>query len=154
MTVALMGRNRIFVVAIAALVGLAAAMLMLWLGGGGPAAVAQSLLPAVQVTGEDSHGDHRPDLVETTTGRLIVAYTAHPRGDDERGLYIKNSDDGGTTWSDPVLIRYGNCCFWPDLAQGGDGTIWMAYHRRAEERRSNIYYVTSTDDGETWSEET
>ena len=84
-----------------------AALFVAGLQGSGQTAGAASHTPVVQVTPEDAHWYDRNALVETASGRLVVAYSGHLREGD-CCLYSKTSDDGGNTWSAPLFVGDGN----------------------------------------------
>ena len=87
----------------------------------------------------------------SSAGTLITAYFLRPpEAQPGRGLHVRNSVDGGGTWSTSTLVAPGNA-FEPDLAEA-PGAIWLVYWRAVMEY-SNIYYVTSTDGGTSWSAE-
>ena len=124
-----------------------AALFVAGLQGSGQTAGAASHTPVVQVTPEDAHWYDRNALVETASGRLVVAYSGHLREGD-CCLYSKTSDDGGNTWSAPLFVGDGNA---GGLAATG-GKTWLVYFRH-QDNNHNIYYRTSDDQGDSWSAE-
>ena len=95
-----------------------------------------------------------PSVLRTDNGRLIVAYRAYgnlPDGTYTDKLYYKTSDDGGVTWSDPIAMTES----WgrePDLAVTSGDAIWVVYY--ACQQGCGIHYLTSIDNGDSWSPET
>ena len=74
-------------------------------------------------------GGNPPTLTELRDGTLCVTYGY--RGEDDPGIRATLSDDGGTTWSDPIVLR------------GGAGTPDIGYPRtvqRSDGRVVTVYY--------------
>ncbi|MEM7331071.1 MAG: exo-alpha-sialidase [Chloroflexota bacterium] len=107
------------------------------------------LLPAPQTTGS------WPDiLVDGTT--IYVAYTI-PLNED-RGIYLTKSTDGGNNWSDPALVFDGELEEWqqvgrPRLARTLDGQLHITWTRDVPTSNSTLalVYANSDDDGQTWT---
>lgn len=69
-----------------------------------------------------------PALIRLHDGRLCLAYgnRAAPCG-----IHARLSDDGGATWSDPIVLRGGagnHDIGYPRIAQRPDGVIMVAYY--------------------------
>ncbi|TQM66621.1 BNR repeat protein [Actinomadura hallensis] len=122
-----------------------------------------------RVVHDSPYDDRDPMITQLGSGRLLLSWfetdwTTSPR--TRRGVFVKHSDDGGTTWSDPVRVQTsmseprGN----PDLG-------WAAGHGQIKElpsgeliiplygtlpddpwQRSTV--VRSMDGGESWKAET
>lgn len=107
------------------------------------------LLPAPQTTGS------WPDiLVEDNV--IYVAYTI-PLNED-RGIYLTRSDDGGNSWADPVQLFNGEAESWqlvgrPKLARTSNGELHVTWTRDVPTSNSTLalVYARSTDDGQSWS---
>lgn len=78
----------------------------------------------------------------TNSGRIIIVWT---RG---MGLNRIFSDNNGTTWSTPQQIG-GTLIFFFNVipTQSIDNTLWLCCSRQG-----NLFYIKSTDNGNTWSE--
>jgi hypothetical protein len=86
----------------------------------------------------------------SSSGSLFVAWA--DKGKGEYNIVVARSDDGGTTWSEPVQVN--------DVDAGDQ---WMAVlavdandllHAAWFDARTgniNLYYASSTDGGRTWS---
>lgn len=99
-----------------------------------------------------------PDIVVNDTGVIHVAY-AIPLN-EERGVYITNSSDGGDTWSDPVIVFDAVAAEWDmvddvHLTQTPDGHLHILWTRHTVPGGSGpqaLYYAHSDDGGKKWSE--
>ena len=101
----------------------------------------------VQVTPEGENYNYYPPLVQLSGDSLMVFYS-----ECCWNLYSKTSNDGGDTWSAPTFILQD---VWdPDAVHDSTGVTWLVYHRYPESSESyDIFYRTSSEDGQTWSEE-
>jgi hypothetical protein len=98
-----------------------------------------------------------PDLLIDETGVLYIVY-AIPLNED-RGIYITQSPDGGETWSTPVRIFDGVADKWemvdqPHLSETPNGDlhiIWTRYSAPKGQGPVGLYYAHSEDGGRTWS---
>lgn len=99
-----------------------------------------------------------PDLAADASGRIILAY-AIPIN-EQRGIYLVESTDGGTTWTQPFRVFDAASAGWeivdqPKLGLTGDGRLHIVFRRYssyAEQRQSlGLYYSQSGDGGATWS---
>ncbi len=107
------------------------------------------LLPAPQTTGS------WPDILVDGSS-IYVAFTI-PLNED-RGIYITKSTDGGNSWSDPSLVFNGESEGWqqvgrPRLARTLDGELHLTWTRDVPTSNSTLalVYANSSDDGQTWS---
>jgi hypothetical protein len=104
-----------------------------------------------------------PDLALDRGGTIHVAYTIPVN--EERGIYLVQSEDGGAGWSQPIPVFDGVAAGWemvgrPRLAAGPHGRLYLLWTRQAlpapeagETRQTSaLYYATSEDGGLTWSE--
>jgi len=88
--------------------------------------------------------------LRSSSGRILVSW-----GIKNEGLLIF-SDDNGTTWSQPQpILSVGNPAFQKraeslNFSQLDDGKILLGFTDNYERR---IYFIQSSDDGVTWSEE-
>lgn len=98
-----------------------------------------------------------PSIVINQDGVISVAY-AIPLNED-RGIYLVRSDDGGQTWSEPIqvfdAVEAGWAMVdWPHLAITDDGhlhILWAHYSLPGGEGPLALYYARSEDDGATWT---
>lgn len=100
-----------------------------------------------------------PDILTDSSDRMIIAYAVPIN--EERGIYIIESDDLGTTWSKPYRVFDASALNWhmvdrPHIAATGDGRLHILFERYAlwgDERNSiGLYYIQSSDGGITWSQ--
>ena len=111
-----------------------------------------------QLVIEEGTAASSPSMVVAGDGRLLVAY-AVPLN-EERGIYLVESDDGGDSWSEPRRVFDGTAAGWdmvdlPRLAETGDGQLHMIWTRRALPPNGAplaLAYSRSGDGGETWTE--
>ena len=99
-----------------------------------------------------------PDLVVDPSGTLFVVYAVPIN--ENRGIYLLSSSDGGKNWSDPQMILDGvqaglEVVQEPILRAGFDGTL----HLLVGDGMLNVsgvmnraLYLQSTDRGATWTE--
>lgn len=98
-----------------------------------------------------------PNLLITPDGTIYVAY-ALPVNED-RGIYMLSSLDGGVSWGEPVQIYRVTEPDWqvidfPKLASSGDDILHLIWQRDrifGDTSLVGLYYARSTDRGETWS---
>ncbi|MCI0395256.1 MAG: exo-alpha-sialidase [Chloroflexi bacterium] len=99
-----------------------------------------------------------PTIAVNGNGDIYVAYTL--RFNEDRGVYLTRSEDGGSSWSDPLLVFDGVAAGWevvdqPSLVVTGDGVLhamWMHRSLPPANTPLALAYAASTDNGETWSE--
>lgn len=98
-----------------------------------------------------------PNLLITPDGTIYVAY-AIPVNED-RGIYLMSSTDGGMTWG-PTIQLYGvtepewQAIDFPKLASTGDEilhALWTRERIYGEADVVGLYYARSEDRGQTWS---
>jgi hypothetical protein len=101
-----------------------------------------------------------PDVAVAPDGDAVyVVYTAPIN--EQRGIYLVRSKDGGVTWSQPETVFDAVAAKWsaadkPRLAyDSGTNTlhvVWLRTNVLSDVPSRAIYYSRSTDDGHTWSE--
>ena len=100
-----------------------------------------------------------PDILMDASSRMIVAYAVPIN--EERGIYIVESDDLGTNWLKPIRVFDASAANWsmvdqPKIALTGDGRLHILFGRyslHGEQRNSlGLYYIQSSDGGVTWSQ--
>lgn len=106
-----------------------------------------------------SQANSSPDILVDASGRIIVAYAISIN--EQRGIYFVESDDNGTTWTQPFRAFDAASVSWemvdqPTISLTGDGRLHLLFRRYAfhgEQRRSlGLYYCQSIDGGLTWSD--
>ncbi len=113
------------------------------------------------ISRDDSIMEGWPDLIRTSSGRLIVIYnecTSHPNR-DHTFITLRCSDDNGETWSEKQYIGEETFCGHHynsiRICQLSDGRIVVLcdkiYEQESNEK-CELHMWVSTDDGETWSE--
>lgn len=101
---------------------------------------------------------YSPDITVNENGRITLAY-AIPLNED-RGVYISQSEDGGNTWSEPILVFNAVTAAWDrvgkvSLAESRDGSLhllWWRSQLTSEAQAIELYNANSEDGGLTWSE--
>jgi hypothetical protein len=76
-----------------------------------------------------------------------------------RGVYLTSSEDGGLTWSDPILAFDGEAAGWamvdgPQLAESAEGElhlIWYRYSPPDGPGPLGLFYSQSGDGGLSWA---
>lgn len=99
-----------------------------------------------------------PDLIVDRQGVIYVAY-AIPFNED-RGIYVLQSNDTGVNWSAPVQAFNGVQAGWegvdqPQLAFTGSSTLHLLWRRNTTSIDAGslaLVYARSEDGGKTWSE--
>jgi hypothetical protein len=99
-------------------------------------------------------------------GTVYVAWLYLIGGESpEREVRVSRSTDGGATFSDPgIAISSSNlffqkniglikCRSWPTITadQSDTNTIYLSYLAESGSDDANVYFIKSTDQGETWS---
>ena len=114
---------------------------------------------AIRPTGPEI-GLGRPlmSVVPGTTGGdtlLLSAWTCHPgvpRGTQCDGVIFSRSNDGGQTYTDPVVVNdppAGQNSSMP--AMDRDGTVYMTFQRRFSDGPVELYLAKSNDGGKTFA---
>jgi hypothetical protein len=117
-------------------------------------------IPAAPTWGIDSEAHLAVDQsVGPRSGRVYLSYLDAPSTDlAATKLYVVHSDDGGITWTTPVLVNDDGTSashFMPgfavDQTTGAVGATW--YDTRSDPTRVSARYYgsISSDGGETWS---
>jgi len=90
-------------------------------------------------------------------GKITIAY-AIPLNED-RGLYITQSEDGGNTWSEPIQVFNATGAGWDRVgklslavtADGGVHLLWWRAPLTSDSSAIELYFSNSEDGGLTWS---
>lgn len=98
-----------------------------------------------------------PQIGQDGRGRTYILYVLPLN--EERGLYLLRSKEGGEGWSEAVQVFDGAASGWemvdhPSLAVSLDGTIhaaWVQGSLPGFGSTSGIYYARSQDGGQTWT---
>lgn len=97
------------------------------------------------------------DVLADGSGRIVNAYVV-PINED-RGVYIVQSEDAGRNWSDPVLVFDAVSAGWerieqPRLTLDSLGVLHVIFIRDTmrEGQPVGLYYTRSSDGGMSWSE--
>lgn len=93
-----------------------------------------------------------PSLAVDSEGRIHVAWEQNqlPDGVPSLGLFYASSQDGGATWSPPVLFSQPEGGYTqPRVVALPDGTVHLLWNARIGTR--GRYHQWSTDGGATWS---
>lgn len=99
-----------------------------------------------------------PNILATPDGTLYIAYAIPVN--EERGIYLISSLDGGETW-EPAVQVFGvtepdwQAVDFPKLASTGDEilhTLWRRDRIYGTAGVVGLYYARSEDRGQTWSE--
>jgi hypothetical protein len=86
-------------------------------------------------------------------GRIFVVW--HDNRDGNYEIYFKRSTNWGNTWGPDVRLSYHpSFSRLPTLAVDGSGGIHVAWQDRRVSSHNEIYYIRSTDRGETWGSDT
>lgn len=98
-----------------------------------------------------------PDIVVDGSGRMVVAYVISIN--EERGVYVIQSIDNGSSWSLPVKVFDAVAANWdgvkqPKLSIGSDGVLHLFFIRSTFRvgQPVGLYYSRSQDGGSTWSD--
>jgi hypothetical protein len=103
---------------------------------------------------------HYPDRMEGTSGHPFVwdggrtiGIAVATSGDAGVYLDLATSHDAGSTWTSsqavgPIPVVGGI----PGGTRAGDGTLYLTYTTPNRDSVGDVYAVTSTDDGKTWSQ--
>jgi hypothetical protein len=78
-------------------------------------------------------------------------------GGGKDNIVFTKSTDRGETWSEPIQVDHIDTGYWsedPDLAIGGDGTLYVAWTRWSVHKDGlpDVFFGMSTDDGQTWTD--
>lgn len=97
------------------------------------------------------------DIIVDGSGRIVVVYVI-PINED-RGIYIIQSSDGGRSWSVPIRIFDAITEGWeridqPKISLDADGVLHLVFVRNTIRvgQSVGLYYMRSLDGGVTWSD--
>lgn len=99
-----------------------------------------------------------PNIIVDDKGTIFVAYLI-PFNED-RGVYLIKSEDGGLTWGAPVPVFNAASAGWDmvdqlHMTKTGDGDIYLLWTRSTTPEGVGaraLYYSKSIDGGMTWNE--
>ncbi len=108
-------------------------------------------LPILQKSATD------PEIVVAPSGTLFVVYAIQLN--EDRGIYLTNSSDGGDTWSAPVRVFDARQAEWsmverPKLVINLDNSMSIIWERGSlpgDIGVMGLYYSSSTDGGNSWA---
>lgn len=108
-----------------------------------------------RMTPDSWYNDHPWVATDFTRGRIHVATAGFPPEEEGPiGVYDIYSDDGGRTWSAPVLVCVG--CTAPVNGVGGDGAVYIAANPAPDppegQQGTAVEFFRSDDGGATWSD--
>ena len=100
------------------------------------------------------------DFLVDDSGRIVVVYSVPVN--ENRGIYIVQSNDLGKTWSQPKLVFDAVATGWgmadqSKITLSGDGRLHLLFSNsslRDADQAGGLYYIQSSDGGSTWSEPT
>lgn len=109
----------------------------------------------VSVKGE---GASSPQIAMDSSGRIYILYVVSLN--EDRGVYLATSENGGDEWSAPVRIFDAEKAGWPmvshpALAVGPGGAVlaaWVQYALPGLGGARGVFYAQSADTGKTWSD--
>ncbi|MBA2571388.1 MAG: exo-alpha-sialidase [Chloroflexi bacterium] len=93
-------------------------------------------------------------LAGDATGRLYFTYDGATTPGGPQKIWFRTSDDDGQTWSDRVrLSAAGEVATSPAIEAVGRGDVrlWYMQTRNGDHDAWNVWYLRSTDGGDTWS---
>lgn len=99
-----------------------------------------------------------PTIVTGPKDRLFVAYAVP--FNENRGIYLVRSDDGGTTWSSPTAVFDAAANGWDsaskpwlafDAITSKLHITWLQAALPGSNQPQAVYYAQSADDGQSWS---
>jgi len=115
--------------------------------------------PARLGTGQDGEIGS-VDVAWDAAGTIYVAYSVPVN--DERGIYLVQSKDQGTTWSEPLQVFDGaaagsDLVGAPSLLASADGSLHITWKKQSIEgdgvsQPVSLYYTQSEDGGQTFSD--
>ncbi len=94
--------------------------------------------------------DHNVAAVQVRSdSRLLVAYSEH-----NGTMYVRTSEgpESVTAWSEPVVVRPKRATY-PNLHYLSSEGRWYLFYRGGPRGDWPMWYITSDDDGQTWSDE-
>ncbi len=122
----------------------------------------QAIIPASWGTAvKISSTDHRADspfLITDSTGKIIVIYAVPVN--ENRGIYLSESNDGGVSWSQPIGLVNGSeiepaVISYPQLVVSNSNQyhlLWRSSQISSDNLYpTGLYYRHSPDGGKTWS---
>jgi hypothetical protein len=111
-----------------------------------------------ELVGTGSQLGSSPDILTDDSGKIIIAYSI-PLNED-RGIYLIQTEDLGRTWSGPVSVVNALDENWdstdhPTISLTSDGTLHILFNRyslREEGESEGLHYSQSTIGGLSWSQ--
>ena len=98
-----------------------------------------------------------PQVLVDMAGNILVIYEV-PVNED-RGVFMTRSEDGGNTWEDPVQLFDGVAANWsvvgkPVLSISDDGVYNLLLKRpfSLSDSNNDLFYLRSEDAGKTWTD--
>lgn len=89
---------------------------------------------------------------------VYLLASVNPPDSDPLDVHLVRSDDGGATWTEPILVNSAATAGWQwfgslDVAPDGRlDAIWYDSPDEEDPGRTRVVYASSDDLGETWSE--
>lgn len=122
----------------------------------GRAGLASEWAPVQRLS--DSPFATSPQIAQDGSGKLYAAYLVPIN--EERGVYLATSEDGGQTWSLPEIVFDGAAAGLQGLdhlalaadLEGNLHLAWVETTPSGSGTPQAIFYSSSSDQGETWSE--
>ena len=107
--------------------------------------------PATPLTSNSSF-DGAPSVMQTSNGTIWVVWASDRT--DNYEIWYKTSSNNGLNWSNATpLTTNSSRDTAPSILQAADDTIWVVWHRYVA-NQSDIFYKTSSNNGQTWSNDT
>jgi hypothetical protein len=111
----------------------------------------------VQVISEPGLAAESPEVLVDGNGLIYVTYSVPLN--EERGIYLVRSDDGGNSWSPTIKVFDGVAAGWamvdrPKLSTTVNGDLhllWARYQVPFEGDPLALFYARSEDQGQSWS---
>jgi hypothetical protein len=101
----------------------------------------------------DSAANQQPDVAVLRNGNIWVTWARNTVVGGNSTIYYRTFN--GTRWSGDNPLASPGLLFSPNLIQDRNGTVWLYWsqnvHLNATVTQDTIFYISSTDVGNTWS---
>lgn len=94
--------------------------------------------------------DAAPCITQNVDGKIWVVWQSNRTGNHE--IFVISSSDYGLSWSDPKnLTTDPSWDMQPSITWTKNGTLWLVWSSYRDDDDYELFYMTSSDYGDSWS---